>query len=160
MANEPTQTQDSTAIESAPIDEAFLDLPDESNPSIIDARETIWCIPLKEMGYHVGPEKTAKPFALEKFRGEYANAHCIGIEMCHPTWDGHFEEPTLWQAAVLCADLCQRYDLDPMRDIIRHHDVTGKDCPKYWVNHPEDLEHFKARVINIMAVGIQLGGAA
>ena len=127
---------------------------------IVDAKETIWCLPLEEMGYHVGPEKKATSFAREKFNGQYANAHCIGIEMCHPTASGHFEESTLWQAAVLCGDLCTRYKLDPMTDIIRHFDVTGKNCPKFWVDRPEELDRFRTRVAEIMAVSTQLGRSA
>lgn len=28
-------------------------------------------------------------------------------------------------------------------DIIRHYDVTGKNCPKYFVDHEDDWELFK-----------------
>ncbi len=39
MADEVTQPSRSE-IDSAPLDEAFLDIPDESNEAMIDARET------------------------------------------------------------------------------------------------------------------------
>ena len=32
----------------------------------------------------------------------------------------------------LCAWLCLKFDLDE-NDVIRHYDVTGKICPKYFV---------------------------
>ena len=31
-------------------------------------------------------------------------------------------------------------------DVIRHYDVTGKDCPKYYVEHPEAWDAFRADV--------------
>ena len=33
-----------------------------------------------------------------------------------------------------------------MDDVIRHYDVTGKDCPKYFVEHEEAWNAFKANV--------------
>ena len=37
-------------------------------------------------------------------------------------------------------ELCKKYNLEPTQAIIRHYDVTGKVCPKYYV---EDLGAFK-----------------
>ena len=37
-----------------------------------------------------------------------------------------------------------------MKDIIRHYDVTGKLCPLYWVNHPQDFLYFKHDVKKLM----------
>ena len=37
--------------------------------------------------------------------------------------------------------LCEEFDLAPA-DVIRHYDVTGKICPKYYVDHPEAWEDF------------------
>lgn len=34
-------------------------------------------------------------------------------------------------------------DLAPA-DVIRHYDVTGKVCPKYYVDHPEAWEDFRS----------------
>ena len=33
---------------------------------------------------------------------------------------------------------------DPETDVIRHYDVTGKICPKYYVDHPEAWEDFRS----------------
>ena len=38
--------------------------------------------------------------------------------------------------------LCQTYGLNPKTDVIRHYDVTGKECPKYYVDHPDAWEQF------------------
>ena len=37
------------------------------------------------------------------------------------------------------------YDLGP-EDVIRHYDVTGKDCPRYFVQHEDAWEAFRADV--------------
>ena len=34
------------------------------------------------------------------------------------------------------------YNLDK-NDVIRHYDITGKECPKYFVTHPQKWEEFK-----------------
>ena len=39
MTNEVSKPGDSV-VDTAPLDEAFLDIPDEDNPAIIDGRET------------------------------------------------------------------------------------------------------------------------
>ena len=43
----------------------------------------------------------------------------------------------------LTAWLCEEFDLAPA-DVIRHYDVTGKVCPKYYVDHPEAWEDFRS----------------
>ena len=41
--------------------------------------------------------------------------------------------------------LCGKYNLDK-DGIIRHYDVTGKKCPKYFVDHEDAWEQFKEDV--------------
>ena len=41
--------------------------------------------------------------------------------------------------------LCYRFNLTS-EDVILHYDVTGKICPKYYVDHPDAWEQFKADV--------------
>ncbi|MEE0982211.1 MAG: N-acetylmuramoyl-L-alanine amidase [Acutalibacteraceae bacterium] len=78
--------------------------------------EIIQCIPLDEWSYCTNQ----------------ANSYSISIECCHPDTTGKFTEATEKSLAELCAYLCQQYNLNPMDDIIRHYDVTGKQCPLYW----------------------------
>ena len=74
-----------------------------------------------------------------------SNLHSISIECCHPTSDGHFNEKTLASLRQLVKWLCEKYSLQKDA-IIRHYDVTGKDCPRYFVAHPDDWEAFKESV--------------
>jgi N-acetylmuramoyl-L-alanine amidase len=88
----------------------------------------VQCVPAEEMAYHAGAKKYT-PEALGRL-GHYPNNCTIGIELCHPTGDGHFTPETVLAAAELCALLCVQFGLDPLRDIWRHYDITGKRCPQ------------------------------
>ena len=100
--------------------------------------EVLQCIPTEEMAYHAGA-KLYKPAALNDL-GHYPNNCCIGIELCHPKPDGCFASETLAAATELCGLLCVQTGLNPLTDIWRHYDITGKDCPKWFVEHPEEFE--------------------
>jgi N-acetylmuramoyl-L-alanine amidase CwlA len=45
----------------------------------------------------------------------------------------------------LTAWLCKKFDLTE-EDVIRHYDIKGKICPKYFVEHEEAWEQFKKDV--------------
>lgn len=92
--------------------------------------EVIQCIPDNERAYHA----------------KSANAYALGIETCHPDWEGKFTDRTYASLVELCTLLCKKYSLDPRQDLIRHYDVTGKSCPKYYVQHPAAWEKFKKDV--------------
>ncbi|MDR2607580.1 MAG: N-acetylmuramoyl-L-alanine amidase [Treponema sp.] len=110
--------------------------------------EVIQCLPSDELAYHVGA-KSYTPEALGCL-GTYPNNCTVGIELCHREADGRFSTETLLAAKELCALLCVQFGLSPVKDIWRHFDITGKDCPKWFVNHPEEFESFKDIVIVAM----------
>lgn len=89
--------------------------------------EVIQCVPETEIAYH----------------GNLANSYSIGIENCHPDWEGKFNDKTYASLVELCADLCKRYDLDPTIALIRHYDVTKKDCPHYYVQNTQAWANLK-----------------
>lgn len=95
--------------------------------------EVIKCIPEEEVAFHSGSYSM--------------NRKSIGIETCHPDWEGKFAESTYNSLVELCADICRRYDLN-INNIIRHYDVTGKDCPRYYVQNPDEWVKFKNDVAN------------
>jgi len=66
------------------------------------------------------------------------NKDTIGIECCHPDETGKFSDETYSSLITLLADLCKEYKLDPLTQIIRHYDVTGKMCPLYFVEHEDE----------------------
>ena len=75
-----------------------------------------------------------------------ANYYSISIENCHEDTTGRFNNSTYWSDVHLVAYLTEKYGLG-RDDIIRHYDVTGKDCPKWFVEHPADWEKFKDDVM-------------
>ncbi|MDE6710129.1 MAG: amidase [Oscillospiraceae bacterium] len=77
--------------------------------------EIIQCIPLNEISYCTNQ----------------ANSYSVSIECCHPDSTGKFTEKTEQSLAELCAYLIEKFGLG-VDDIIRHYDVTGKQCPLYW----------------------------
>lgn len=72
------------------------------------------------------------PFTEWSYCTNQANGYSISIECCHPDSTGKFTLATEKSLAELCAYLCGKFGLDPLKDIIRHYDVTGKQCPLYW----------------------------
>ncbi|MDR2733373.1 MAG: N-acetylmuramoyl-L-alanine amidase [Spirochaetota bacterium] len=110
--------------------------------------EVIQCIPNEEMAYHVGA-KTYTPDAMGCL-GHYPNNCTLGIELCHPTTEGYFTEETTRAALELCALLCTQFGLNPARDIWTHNGITGKYCPKWFVDHPGKFEDFKLGVAIMM----------
>lgn len=77
------------------------------------------------------------------------NSDTVAIEVCHPDEAGQFNEVTYNSVVKLTAWLLEYYKLDST-NIIRHYDVTGKLCPKYYVEHEDAWEQFKADVAQYM----------
>ena len=60
----------------------------------------------------------------------------------HPTENGKFNDVTYARVVELTAWLCDEFGLDE-KDVIRHHDVTGKLCPLYYVEHEDAGEQMR-----------------
>lgn len=90
------------------------------------AGEIIQCIPCNEIAY------------ASKDR----NHDTIAIECCIPDETGKFEEATYQSLVRLTTWLMGRYELSA-EDVIRHYDVTGKMCPKYYVENESAWEQFR-----------------
>lgn len=108
-------------------------------------------IPEMEKAYHCGAKAYTQ--RARDFFGNYCrdpnsspNRVTIGIELTHPRDDGKPDHVTRAAAIELIRDLCQRYSLDPRRHVLRHYDVTGKDCPRWFVANPEDWNIFLASI--------------
>ena len=59
--------------------------------------------------------------------GKCSNANSIGIEMCLDK-PGHISDKTISNTAELVQSLMKKYEI-PASHVIRHYDITGKDCP-------------------------------
>lgn len=69
------------------------------------------------------------------------NLDTISIEVCHPDSTGKFNETTYSSLVKLTAWLCNNSGLKA-KDVIRHYDITGKECPKYFVTNESEWEKF------------------
>jgi len=103
--------------------------------------EILQVIPENEMAYHVGALKYTE-LAMEKL-GAYPNNCTIGIELCHPDDTGVFRQETIGSALWLAGFLLGKYGLTP-KDVYRHFDVTGKICPRSFVENADAWHDFVA----------------
>lgn len=87
--------------------------------------EIIQCIPTVERAY----------------ASNQRNFDTVSIECCHADETGKFNDGTYNSVIQLCAWLCCKFNLQAT-DVIRHYDVTGKNCPKYFVENPEEWDKF------------------
>ena len=82
--------------------------------------ELIQCIPCQEIAYASNDR----------------NEDTIAIECCILDETGKFSDATYGTLVHLLAWLVGRYELD-VDDVIRHYDITQKNCPKYYVENPD-----------------------
>ena len=92
------------------------------------------CIPLDEVAYGNYPR----------------NDDTVSIECCHPDSDGRFTDATIKSLIRLTGWLCRELSLNE-KHISRHYDVSGKNCPKYYVEHQDAWRTLKKK----LAAGIQ-----
>lgn len=89
-------------------------------------------VPEDETAYHCGAA-AYKEDALSKI-SSYPNNSSIGIELVHRDWTGSFESDTYNSAVSLTIELLEKYNLS-IENVFRHYDITGKMCPKYFVEN-------------------------
>ena len=91
--------------------------------------EIIQCVPVNEIAY----------------ASNQRNDDTLSIEVCHPDDTGQFSETTYEAVVRLTAWLCLQYRIGAGR-LLRHYDVSGKECPRYYVDNEEAWEQFKLDV--------------
>lgn len=87
--------------------------------------EIIQCVPLTE----------------KSSASNHRNRDTISIEVCHPDETGRFTDDSYRALVKLTAWICDTCNLDAS-DVIRHYDITGKQCPRYYVEHPDEWNAF------------------
>ena len=109
----------------------------------VDDHSIIQCLPDHEVGFHVGA-KTYLPAGIDLIRGTSLtpNHFTVGFEMC-VNIDGDWAK-TYDNSARLAAWLLLKHGLG-VDQLLRHHDITGKDCPKMMLERLV-WEKFKADV--------------
>lgn len=96
----------------------------------------------KDIAWHWGANSYKHSFAR--------NSNSIGIEMCcykDSKGNWYFTEETVVSAIALAAALCKKYKV-PIDNVLRHYDVTGKNCPEPYVRAPGLWSDFISRTKN------------
>ena len=96
--------------------------------------EALLCVPLDEVAYCSNDR----------------NYDTVSIEFCHPDAEGKPNQDTYDTLVKLTAWLCDLYGLDAQEGVIRHYDVTGKQCPMYFVQNEAEWTQFKNDVAAAM----------
>lgn len=115
----------------------------------VDDSEIRQSVELRDTAWHCG----AKSYKHNACR----NANSIGIEMCCTAGNYRISDKTKENAAYLCAFLCKMLGISAESVdtyVLRHYDVTGKNCPAQMVQTPAEWQEFKEKVKSI------LGGTA
>lgn len=77
------------------------------------------------------------------------NHDTVSVETCHYKADGAYTEETYESLVQLTAWLCEKFGLTE-EDVIRHYDITGKNCPKYFVENEGAWEQFRKDVKTVL----------
>lgn len=88
--------------------------------------EVIQCIPSSEISYASNDR----------------NYDTLSIECCIGDDTGKFSDATYDSLVHLTSWLCGKFSIK-VDNVIRHYDVTGKECPKYYVKHEDAWLKFK-----------------
>lgn len=93
----------------------------------VDEKEVWQSVKDEDTAYHCGAKTYKHPLCR--------NYNSIGVEMC--IWDkgGKVRPGTVEKAAEVVRGLMARYNV-PLERVLRHYDVTGKNCPLPMVENP------------------------
>lgn len=121
--------------------------PSASSNYIIDLKgDILEVVPKEEVSWHGGGRRYtefAKKYLKDNRGFVNPNLFTIGIEICHPDATGKFTKESIDSLKDLLVYLLIIYD---DIGIIRHHDITGKLCPLYYVQYPEEWEQLLEEV--------------
>ena len=99
----------------------------------VDESEVWNSVPIYRIAYHCGAKAYKHPHCR--------NTNSIGVEICMLDKHAVIRKDAIRNAARLVRELMAKYDIDAGH-VVRHYDVTGKDCPAPMVENPELWEQF------------------
>lgn len=113
-----------------------------------DDNDIVQSVPDNRIPYSVGGKKY-KNTKGGSFYGKCTNSNSLNIELCDTVKDGksNFSEATLNNAIELVKAKMKEYNIS-IEKVIRHYDVTGKVCPKPFVENEQAWNDFKNRLIS------------
>ena len=105
---------------------------------------SIWqCVLDKDIAWHCGTNGT--------YYNGCRNSNSIGIEMCCYSNNGTLDmsDATINNTLDLAAYICKKYNI-PIDRVVRHYDVTHKNCPAPFVRDVSRWNDFKNRLSNML----------
>lgn len=111
----------------------------------VDGDSVTLSVPEYHIAWSVGGKKYANTEG-GTFFAKCTNKNSISVELCDEVKNGvsDFTETTLNNAVELVRELMGKYNI-PVSRVIRHYDVTGKPCPKPFLDE-QKWQNFKKRL--------------
>ena len=105
----------------------------------VDEKDIYRVVEDKNVAWHCG----AKVYRHSKCR----NTNSIGIEMCCYKNNGVLDvsETVVARTIELTKELMAKHNI-PVENVLRHYDITGKNCPAPFVSNPARWNDFKAKL--------------
>lgn len=115
----------------------------------VDKNEALNIIPLNFIAFHANDtqKRNADGSSWRGIKELLPNANylSIGIEMCVEK-DGNIHPDTIKRTEDVFVELCKKFNLDPIKDIVTHRMITYKNCPAPFVANEKLFVDFKNRV--------------
>ena len=101
----------------------------------VDDTNVYMSVPYEYTAYSVGSFTVDTSKGGGKFYKKCTNANSINIELCDTNKNGTYDvtQRTIENAIDITKELMAKFNI-PAERVIRHFDVTGKECPAYWVD--------------------------
>lgn len=110
----------------------------------VDETTIYQSVDFKNIAWHCGTNG--------KYYNACRNSNSIGIEMCCSS-NYKVSAKTIENSAYLCAKVCELLNIsanDVDKYVVRHYDVTHKECPKQFVKNANEWVAFKSKVKTIL----------
>ena len=115
----------------------------------VDGDSITQSVPDNYVAWSVGGSKYAdcSKTGGGKYHGKCTNSNSISIELCDDIKNGvvYPSAKTIEHALELTKSLMKKYNI-PKENVIRHFDVTGKYCPKYWMDNSKWISEFWSKL--------------
>lgn len=116
-------------------------------------------VPLESTAYHCGVDYSN---GKAPFWGKCTNKNSIGIEMCGIANDKFLDmrNKTIKNTVTFTKKIIKKYGIK-VKNVIRHYDICGKNCPAPFVKEPLAWDCFKLNLrgtlkVRTMAAGVKL----
>jgi N-acetylmuramoyl-L-alanine amidase CwlA len=106
----------------------------------VDENEVWNSVPVEKAAWHCGGDLQGS--GGHTFHGKCTNANSIGVEICMLTKNAVIRKDSIRNTAKLVRRLMAKYHIDADH-VIRHFDVTGKQCPAPMVADQGVWDNFK-----------------